>query len=398
MSAVAAPGTWRLLAGAGALLGLSMVASFTPTPLYATYQADWGLGDPQISLAFAGYPAGVLVVLLGLGGLSDRIGRRPTLLAGAAMLVVAMLVLAGAGALAVLVLGRFLQGCAAGLITGAAAAALVERHPGGADRGSVLNTGMISLGAALGPALAGTLAAASRAPLVVPYLVVAALVALPVLLLAPAGRLPEIRRSTGRLVQPIRVPPGRWAAFSVAAGAVMVTNLCMSLYGAFGPQVAAAVGWTSEAAAGRLVSLALGAVAVAQLAGRFLPHLRAARLGAVLASLGWALAALGTSRSSAVAALAGTVLIGLGGGLGLLGGAALVGRISPPQRRAETYSAFLVVGFGTLGAAALVAGPLLDRLSLPAVLLGTAGVTAVIAAHLVVTGAAARQRLLAPTT
>lgn len=380
-----------LIAGAVALLLVTMIASFTPTPLFPTYQDQWGLTEAQVSLVFAGYPVGVVVVVLGLGGLSDRIGRRPTLLLGAVVLVAAMLVLTIAGSLLPLLAGRLLQGLGAGLITGAAAAALMDSHPGGPDSGSFVNTLTISLGAALGPVVAGTLADASSRPLAVPYLAVVALLLVPVALLARRG--PAARPSPGgRLIRPVRVARGIWLPFSIAAGGIVITNTCMSLYGAFGPLVAHSVGWTSEAAAGRLVSLCLGAVAVAQVAGRRVEPLPAVRIGAAAATLGWGLTAYGASGGLSWAVLLGTALLGGGAGLCLLGAASLIGRIAAPERRAETYSAFLVVGFGTLGGAALVAGPLLGSLGLTTVLLGATALSALVAAQVTATALALARR------
>ncbi|WP_127480164.1 MFS transporter [Nocardioides pantholopis] len=384
-----------LLAGTVALLLVTMIASFTPTPLFPTYQDRWGLTEAQVSLVFAGYPAGVVVVLLGLGGLSDRIGRRPTLLLGAAVLVAAMLVLTSAGSLAPLLAGRLLQGLGAGLITGAAAAALMDLHPGGPDSGSFVNTLAISLGAALGPVVAGTLADASSRPLAVPYLAVVLLMLVPVALLLLRRGQSAPAPGRGRIVQPARVARRIWLPFSVAAGGVVVTNTCMSLYGAFGPLVAHAVGWTSEAAAGRLVSLCLGAVAVAQVAGRRLEPLPAVRVGAVMAALGWGLTAYGASAGLPWPVLVGTALLGSGAGLCLLGGASLIGRIAAPERRAETYSAFLVVAFGTLGGAALLAGPVLGHLSLTVVLLGATTLTAAVAVQVSATALALARRAAA---
>nr|MCW2729023.1 ymfD [Aeromicrobium sp.] len=54
-----------------------VVAGVTlPTPLYVTYQERWALTNLAVTLLYALYPAGVLVVVLLAGHWSDRVGRR----------------------------------------------------------------------------------------------------------------------------------------------------------------------------------------------------------------------------------------------------------------------------------------------------------------------------------
>ncbi|MTK05047.1 MFS transporter [Micromonospora sp. CP22] len=368
-----------LLWAACVLLVIAMMASFTPTPLYPRYQAEWGIGDDHVSLVFAGYPIGVVLVLIGLGGLSDRLGRRNTLLLGLAVLLAAMLILGFATDLVTLVGGRIVQGAGAGLLVSSAAAALMKSHPDGPDRGSFVNTLCVSLGVAIGPFVAGSLASTSDRPLLVPYLVIAVLLLLP---LAPLARSRTNRTAAGsiRVVQAVRVPRLLLRRFSVAAVAIFSTNMCFGLFGAFGPQIAHRMDWTSEAASGRLVSLTLVAVVAAQLGGRRLSRSTAMALGVVLALLGWSATAAGVASLSPVAVMLGSAVLGLGAGLCLLGSAALVGVISPPGREAEVYSAYLVVAFATLAGTALAAGPVLTRFPLTAVLVAAVVLSSLVAA------------------
>lgn len=54
-------------------------------PLYAAYARLDGLGVMATTIAFSFYVAGVLPILLALGGLSDRIGRRQVMLLALAL-------------------------------------------------------------------------------------------------------------------------------------------------------------------------------------------------------------------------------------------------------------------------------------------------------------------------
>ncbi|MGG2548226.1 MFS transporter [Pseudomonas aeruginosa] len=63
-------------------------------PLYTAYAELSGYGAAATASAFSGYVLGVLPVLLVLGGLSDRIGRKPPLVVALLLSMVATLVMA----------------------------------------------------------------------------------------------------------------------------------------------------------------------------------------------------------------------------------------------------------------------------------------------------------------
>src|ERR1700733_13253514 len=74
----------------GFYLLLSITISFlagssAPTPLYALYQAQWGLSPITVTIIFGIYAVAVLTALLFLGRLSDHLGRRPVLIAATAV-------------------------------------------------------------------------------------------------------------------------------------------------------------------------------------------------------------------------------------------------------------------------------------------------------------------------
>jgi MFS family permease len=359
---------WPLLLGASSLLFLMMVASYAPTPLYPLYQEQWGLTDSQIGLAFSVYAASVVVILLFLGGMSDRYGRRNTLLIATLTLGAALIILACATTFPLLLLGRFIQGISAALATGAAAATLMESHPGGLARGALLNTFSVAIGAAVGPIMAGSFAAGSSYPLVVPYLIIAAFVPVPLLFLIRATDSAPKQRAA-RLLQAIRVPRHIWAPFSVAAAALIGTNLCIAIYGSFGSNIAASVGWTTEVLSGLLVSIVLVMFAVVQPFSRNVPPKISMFAGIVLSVIGWAMTSVAAMAAISPLMLIGAITTGGGAGLCLMGAAALVGMISPLGRSAEIYSAFLLIAYITIVVAALIAGPLIGLISISAVLI-----------------------------
>lgn len=353
-------GPRSMLVVASWLVLVAMLSSFTPTPLYPLYQERWGTSATWVSVAFAAYPIGVLVVLLGLGGLSDRWGRRPTLGLATAVIGLSAVVMALAWSPGVVVVGRVLQGFGTALTTGAAAAALMELHPRGTQAGSALNTVALSVGCAIGPWSAGLLAQHSPLPTVAPYLLVGGLLVVPAVLLA---RMTPGAPATSRvaLVRRIRVPPDLLRPFALAGLAVMFTNSVMGVFGSFGSQLAGDVGFTGEAAAGRLVSVVFIALAAAQILTQRRTAARSIATGMTLCVGGWVVVSVATSTGAAVTMVVGAALVGAGSGLTLMGSAALVGAISPLHMRAELYSAYLLVAFSVLGCTALLAGGGLER-------------------------------------
>ena len=62
------------------VIGLSLFASATPSPLYGTYRELWGFSPAVLTLVYATYAFGVLAALLLAGRVSDQVGRRPVLI------------------------------------------------------------------------------------------------------------------------------------------------------------------------------------------------------------------------------------------------------------------------------------------------------------------------------
>lgn len=359
-----------------------MIASFTPTPLYPLYQQQLDLTDGLVGLAFTAYPVGVVLTLVFLGGLSDRFGRRNTLIIGMVVLCTALVVLAFASHYPLLVFGRFIQGVGAAMITGAGAATLMESHPVGIARGSLVNTLSVAGGSAVGPILAGILASATVIPLIAPYMAIVLLLPIPLIfLIRSRDVVPKTRGA--RLVRPIRIPRQIWAAFSVAGATVLGTNICMGIYGSFGSIIASTVGWDSELLRGLLVSLVLVMLAAVQPFSRNLSAKTAMYLGIGSCAAGWALVTIAANSSFVPLMVIGSMVVGGGAGMCLMGSAALIGIISPADRRAEMYSAYLTVAFTALGITALISGPIIGAISITAVLTSACALCSLLLAYIV---------------
>jgi MFS family permease len=111
------------------ILAALLFASSVPSPLYPVYQSEWGFSSITLTSVFAVYALALLGSLLVVGSISDHVGRRPTLLAGLALEIVAMVAFAEASGIGWLFAARTLQGIATGASMGAISAALLDLQP-----------------------------------------------------------------------------------------------------------------------------------------------------------------------------------------------------------------------------------------------------------------------------
>lgn len=123
-------------------------------PLYIAYADLSGRGAAATAVAFSGYVLGVLPVLLALGGLPERIGRRPLILAALGLSITATLLTLLAPGLEALAAARLLLGLGTGLASASGVAYLGELL-GDQDSSRAANwfTASTSLGFGLGAAL-----------------------------------------------------------------------------------------------------------------------------------------------------------------------------------------------------------------------------------------------------
>ncbi len=341
-----------------AVIGVAFYASATPSPLYGVYQAQWHFSTPVLSLVYATYAIGVLVSLLLVGSLSDQVGRRPMLAWSLAGLLVSAVVFATASSVLWLFVARALQGLATGAALGAAGAALIDLHPTTDTRTAALVNGVVALaGLGVGALLSSVLVEFLPAPRVVPFLVVAAMIAL---LLGLVGILPEPVAARGRTVlRPQRpgIPPQTRGPFALAALGVVGSWSIAGVYLALGPALAGHLLNTHGELAGGVAAAALmGSGALAQLGGRNLDNRTLTVAGSVLVAGGMALTATAVAVDSAAFFLVSSALAGVGFGLAFMGALRHLTGSIPADRRAEVMSAFYVVGYLSLALPAVAAG------------------------------------------
>ena len=166
-------------AAAFAFLVVMAVATL-PSPLYGLYRTRDHLSALTITVVFAIFAAGTIAMLLRDSSIAARIGRRGTMLAAVATMMVAMGVLAVWKGLPGLLIGRLITGVAVGLAAGTAITYLIELRlradpKASAVRARTIGTSVTVGALGIGPLIAGCLAQWVPYPLTVPYLVFVAL-------------------------------------------------------------------------------------------------------------------------------------------------------------------------------------------------------------------------------
>ena len=104
----------RVVATLALLYSFRMLGLFMALPLLALYAVDMiGATPITIGLALGAYGATQAALQIPLGWLSDRVGRKPVILAGLSIFALGSVVAALADSVAVIALGRALQGAGA---------------------------------------------------------------------------------------------------------------------------------------------------------------------------------------------------------------------------------------------------------------------------------------------
>jgi NAD(P)-dependent dehydrogenase (short-subunit alcohol dehydrogenase family)/MFS family permease len=330
------------------VLVLGLAGGTLPSPLYPLYQSRFGFSNTIVTVIYSVYAAGVLGALLAVGRSSDTSGRRPVLLAAAALAAVSTVLFVVAQDLAVLLVARFTSGLAVGLLTGTATAALAELEPAGnKTRASLFSASGTPAGLALGSLLAGALAQYAPLPIRLVYLVyfgaIAAIVA--VVLLVPE----TVPGATHRLTlkpQGLRVPPRMRRRFLVAAAGVFASFAVSGIFSALAPSfLGQTLHQRNHLVGGLPVVVSFGAAATAAPLMRRWSIRRVGSISVVATLIGLSLVLVGLWRLSLSLFVAGSVLSGFGLGGLFESCLALVNRDAPPEHRAEVVSAFFVAAY-----------------------------------------------------
>jgi MFS family permease len=358
---------WRIWA----VLILFVLGTSLITPLIPLYQERDGFGDTVVALFMLCYVVTLVPSMLTLGQVSDRIGRKPVLIAGLLVLGAAQAYLAFEPPLAGLLAARGVQGLAMGAFGGTCTAFLIDATPLG-QRAFVSNLAAISIrgGLGFGPGIAGVLAQYSGRPLSLPFELhlVALAVALVIVL-----RLPETvkEKSNRPLTLRLEVPAAERAVFwRVLVPSGMLFSLFDGVALSFVPVfLRRDIGVENLAVIGASGFLVLVSGAVAQAVLYRVPPEPAIGWGLIIASAASAGVVVSAPLGSATLTLVAVALTGAAAGMVFKGGSDLCTLIAPPQDRGKLISSYYVACYlGGFSVPLLVIGVLSDLIGLTAAL------------------------------
>jgi MFS family permease len=355
-----------------------MLGTTLPTPLYPLFEQRYSFGSLLVTVIFAIYAFGVIGGLVLFGNLSDRVGRKPVLLAGLALSAASALLFLLADSLVPIYVGRVVSGLSAGIFTGTATAYVIDLAPDGRRRLASVVAVLANLGGlGMGTLLAGLLAQWAPDALRLPFAVDLGLV-----VMATAGLLltPEtVARSAFRFrPQRLGVPHEVMAVFVRAALAGFAAFAVSGVFGSIAPEfLGLGLHRHSPALAGLLVFVLF----VMSVAGQALVlHLRnALAAGCGLLVVGVALLAISLATDSLAMLFASAAVCGLGQGVVVSAGLAAIADRAPAARRGETVSSFFVVLYFGLSIPVIAAGVAINYTSLRAAGIGFCAAAGVLA-------------------
>lgn len=324
-------------------------------PLYTSYAHLGGFGVMATAVAFSCYVAGVLPVLLTLGGLSDRIGRKPVVLLALVLSMAATLLMLVAPRLDALGAARWLAGVGTGLMSATASAYMADILES-RDSARVANwvTCSSSIGFCLGAAatsLCLLFQHSLRPPSFWLHLALACL-AFTMLL-----RMPEPARHThgGAILQLPHYPKG-----SLPFGAAILLSWAASGVGiTVLPSILAACGLSRWA--GLSTTMVIGCGLLLQPLARRLPPEQSVRIGLVVLGPAFALLAWGALNAAVAAVLLGAFAISCTAyALVYLGGLAAVTSQAGAQK-ARVSAGFFLMAYVGFSAPVVLVGMLADR-------------------------------------
>jgi MFS family permease len=326
-----------------------MLGTTLPTPLYAFWERSYGFGSIVTTLVFATYAVGVIGALLFAGRDSDVDGRRPVLIACAALSALSSVLFLVANGLALLFVARLVSGLSAGLATAAATATLVDLA-GTSPLWSRVAPGAVNLlGLGIGPVLGGVLAQFVAEPTRSPFYVHLGVLAASVIVALGFAYRDRPQRSGPVMIvsrPQLGLPGSGRGTFIAAALGGFTTFALLGLFTALVPTfLAQVIGQHQPWVVGASVSLLFGVAVLTQLAIRGVPARRAIELGLAVLIAGLGLLAASLAVASYPLFLVGTVVSGIAVGAAFSGGLATALSEAGDGERGQVSSLFFLIAY-----------------------------------------------------
>lgn len=324
-------------------------------PLFRVYSKDAGFGNGQTALVLAAYITGMLPCYIFLGGISDRVGRKPVLILSVAFSFLATLSVTIFPHVYALVVARIFQGVALGLSMGTGTAYLAEvlqHKPNAVTLAANKASFATSIGFS-GGALATTLALLVHFTTTPPtYYALLMLTFLGILLMF---YLPNLKPIGGKVVRLPYFPKGSFPVNMAIAICWATTGTIIAII----PSQLAKLGLTAYA--GFCIVLINWTGAFIQPLIRKMDPIKAIKIGYVMIPAGFAIVILGCHLEKLPVILSGTTVIGLAAyGFSFMSGMTLITHAAG-EHRARAVSGFMFFGYIGFGIPAIFLGFLSDR-------------------------------------
>ena len=345
--------------------------STAPSSLYGLYEHREHLSSLTITYVYGVYAVGVVASLLLFGHVSDWYGRRTVMLPAVCVAIAAAVVFLLWRSVAGLFLARILTGLALGATVATATAFITDLEPapnGGPSRwagivGTIANIG----GLAIGPLIAGVVAAYAPHPLTLPFAIFLVLLVLATIsvALAPEGH-PAIQPRPAYHPQRLTVPERARPRVTAATAGVF---MCFTAFGLFaglaGAFLAGPLHHPSPALCGLTIFLTFGTGVLVQTTTMSWPAHRLIAAGIIpaLLGLGTVVASAWTSPPSLALFLIGGVITGAGDGAIFRGSLTVAISTSDPTDRAGVLASFFTAGFLGLSLPVIGLGIALQHIS-----------------------------------
>ena len=327
-------------------------------PLFRIYAQRAGLGNGQTALVLASYISGMLPCYIFLGGISDKVGRKPIMLLSVIFAFIATSIITAFPDVYALIFARFFQGISLGLSMGTGTAYLTEilkseKNP--ATQAANLASFSTAIGFS-GGALATTLLLLQEFTLVpLSYYILLAITFVGLVLMIKLPNLPPIG---GKVMRLPYFPDG---SFAVNMG----IGICWAITGtiiAIVPGQLAHMGLS--AFAGFCLVLINWTGAFLQPFIRELNPQKSVKIGFILLPIGFGLIIAGCAYEQFWIILLGTAMIGMSAyGFNYLGGLAIIANLGGTQR-ARAVAGYMFFGYIGFGIPVILLGYLSDALGI----------------------------------
>ena len=343
----------------GGLIAVFLFAAAAPSPLYATYARRWHFSPSTLTVIFALYAFGLLLGLLVTGRLSDHLGRKPVVLSGTVVEVIAMLLFIQANSTDTLGAARAVQGIATGVVIGVLSAQLVELSPAvGTGLAPVISSAAPTFGLAIGAVGSSALVQYGPAPLRLVYWLIVAALASEAVLIALVRETGQRQPGALASLKPVaQIPREARSTFLRVVPSLIALWALIGFYLALAPSLIGAIeGSRNLLWGGAAIFLLSMAGSIAVVVARGASPSMARFVGCAALFVGVGLSAVAIAVGSGALFMATTGIAGVGFGLAFLGAFRSVVSVAPAERRAGTLASLYVVSYLAFSIPIVIAG------------------------------------------